>query len=35
MEIGKAFGFELEDAITSRVRRGYFKDEDKTFTRII
>ena len=30
MEIGKAFGFELEDAITSRVRRGYFKDEDKT-----
>lgn len=29
MELGKAFGFELEDAITSRVRRGYFKDEDK------
>ena len=29
MELGKAFGFKLEDAITSRVRRGYFKDEDK------
>ena len=30
MELGKAFGFELEDAITSRIKRGYFKDEDKT-----
>ncbi len=29
MELGKAFGFNLEDAKTSRIRRGYFKDEDK------
>lgn len=29
MELGKAFGFDLEDAKTSRIRRGYFKDEDK------
>lgn len=28
MNIGKAFGFELEDAIQSRARRGYFTTED-------
>ena len=28
MAIGRAFGFELEDAVESRYRRGYF-DNDK------
>lgn len=27
MEIGKAFGFELEDAVESRYRRGYFAND--------
>lgn len=28
MAIGKAFGFDLEDAVQSRARRGYFASED-------
>lgn len=28
MEIGKKFGFELEDAVQSRARRGYFGNEE-------
>lgn len=28
MEIGRAFGFDLEDAAESRARRGYFSDEE-------
>lgn len=30
IEIGKAFGFDLEDAITSRYNRGYFDRKDGT-----
>lgn len=29
MNIGKAFGFKLEDAIQSRARRGYFRNEEE------
>lgn len=29
MAIGKAFGFELEDAVQSRARRGYFSNEEE------
>ena len=27
MEVGKAFGFDLEDAVQSRYRRGYFSND--------
>jgi opine dehydrogenase len=29
MEIGKAFGFELENAVQGRVQRGYFRNEEE------
>lgn len=29
MEIGKAFGFQLENAVQSRARRGYFNNEEE------